>query len=159
MLATLPAMAYVGWSRQPDLSWAERFCHDDARCVAAGTDLIFHAFRQADDAWVGRIDVHSIDFNVPRGEIGYVGNLRLAGQGLMREAVLAVIDLCWQLGFARIEAMSDTRNQRALHFARIVGLHQEGVLRHHERDPQGELCDTVIFAALKPQQVPTDSKL
>lgn len=159
MLATLPAMAYVGWSRQPDLSWAERFCTDDARCVAAGTDLIFHAFTSPGAEWVGRIDVHTIDFATPRGEIGYVGNLRLAGQGLMREAVLAVLGLCWRLGFARIEAMSDARNRRALHFAGSVGLQQEGVLRHHERDPQGELCDTVIFAALNPQQVLTDSGL
>jgi len=158
--ATLPALAYVAWSQRPcDLPWAERFCIDDERCVAAGHDLVFHVFTVSDRTWVGRIDVHSIDFETPRGEIGYVGNLRCAGRGLMREAVLAVLDLCWQLGFARIEAMSDARNQRALHFAQTLGLQREGLLRHHERDPQGHLCDTVLYAALNPQQLSTGSTL
>lgn len=158
--ATLPALAYVAWSQRTcDLSWAERFCLDDARCVAAGEDLVFHVFTVADGTWVGRIDVHSIEFQAPRGEIGYVGNLRCAGRGLMREAVLAVMALCWQLGFARIEALSDARNQRALHFAQTLGLRREGLLRHHERDPQGQLCDMVLYAALHPQQLPTGSGL
>ena len=146
MLATLPAMAFVDWSRHPDLSWAERFCADDARCIDAGEDLAFHVFTRDDRRWVGRIDVHSIDFSVPRGEIGYVGNLQLAGQGLMREAALAVIELCWQLGFARVEAMSDARNHRALHFAQTLGMQREGVLRCHDRDRHGALYDEVVFA-------------
>jgi RimJ/RimL family protein N-acetyltransferase len=146
MLATLPALAFVDWSRHPDLSWAERFCADDARCFDAGEDMAFHIFTREDRRWVGRIDVHHIDFSVPRGEIGYVGDLRLAGQGLMREAALAVIDLCFALGFARIEALSDARNQRALHFAQTLGLQREGVLRSHDRDRHGALCDEVVFA-------------
>lgn len=149
MLATLPAMAFVGWSRSPDLSWAERFCADDARCIAAGEDLAFHVFTRDGRRWVGRIDVHSIDFSVPRGEIGYVGNLLLAGRGLMREAALAVIDLCFDLGFARIEALSDARNQRALHFAQTLGMKREGVLRSHERDHRGALYDEVVFSIIK----------
>jgi RimJ/RimL family protein N-acetyltransferase len=147
---TLPALDFVSWCRAPcDLHWAERFCESDARCIDAGEDLAFHAFTQAGGHWVGRIDVHSIDFSVPRGEIGYVGHLRLTGQGLMREAVLAVIGLCWQLGFERIEALSDARNARALHFAETLGLQREGVLRHHDRDPSGALCDEVIYAAVR----------
>jgi RimJ/RimL family protein N-acetyltransferase len=149
--ATMPALAYVDWGLRPrDVDWARRFCERDALGVAAGEDLAFHAFELADGAWVGRIDVHTIDFDAARGEIGYVGDLRRAGRGLMREAVLAVIDLCFRIGFERIEAMSDARNTRALHFATALGLRQEGVLRHHERDPQGEFCDMALFATLNP---------
>jgi RimJ/RimL family protein N-acetyltransferase len=144
--ATLPALDFVGWSRHPDEHWAERFCADDARCFDAGEDLAFHVFTHEDRQWVGRIDVHSIHFSVPRGEIGYVGNLHLAGQGLMREAALAVIDLCFGLGFARIEALSDARNLRALHFAQTLGMQREGLLRSHDRDRHGALYDEVVFA-------------
>ena len=69
-------------------------------------------------------------------------------QGPGRVAVLAVIALCFRLGFQRIEAMSDARNARALHFADSLGMAREGLLRHHERDPQGEFCDMVLYAAL-----------
>ena len=149
--ATMPALAYVAWGLKPrSIEWARRFCEDDATSVAAGEDLAFHVFALHDGAWVGRIDFHSIDFSAARGEVGYVGDLRHAGRGLMREAVLAVIDLAFALGFERVEAMSDARNTRALHFARTLGLQHEGVMRHHERDGHGQFCDMVLFAAINP---------
>ena len=151
--ASRVALGFVAWGQQPrDLAWALRFCEDDARSRAAGHDLAFQVFSLASCAWVGRIDVHSVDAAAARGEIGYVGDVRQAGQGLMREAVRAVIGLCFDLGFERIEAMSDARNARALHFADCLGLLQrEGLLRRHERDLQGQPCDMVLWAALNPQ--------
>ena len=150
--ASMPGLAYVAWGLRPrNIEWALRFCEDDARSVAAGTDLVFHVFEVSDGGWAGRIDVHTIAFEDARGEIGYVGDLRRAGRGLMREASLAVIDLCFGLGFERIEAMSDARNARAQHFADSLGMAREGVLRRHERDGHGELCDMVLYAVLRPQ--------
>ena len=151
--ASRDALGFVGWGERPcDLAWAQGFCRRDVDSRAAGLDLAFHAFTLDTGAWVGRIDVHSIDFDAARGEIGYVGDVRLAGRGLMREAVRAVIAMCFDLGFERIEAMSDARNARALHFADSLGLLQrEGVLRRHERDLQGQPCDMVLWAALNPR--------
>jgi RimJ/RimL family protein N-acetyltransferase len=145
--ASMHTLAYVVWGAKPrDVDWARRFCEGDARSVAAGEDLVFHVFARADGAWVGRIDVHTISFDDARGEIGYVGDARHAGRGLMREAALAVIRLCFDLGFQRIEALSDVRNARALHFADALGMQREGTLRRHERDPQGRMCDQAIYA-------------
>jgi RimJ/RimL family protein N-acetyltransferase len=150
VLASMPELLYVVWSQRPvGTEWARHFCEDDARCTAAGQDLAFHVFALADGGWVGRIDVHSIDFDAARGEIGYVGHSQRSSQGLMREAALLVIELCFALGFERIEAMSDARNARALRFAEGLGLQREGLLRRHERDPQGALCDMVLYAILR----------
>lgn len=148
VLASMPALLYVDW--RPSSAWALRFCREDARCMAEGEDLAWQVFARDDGGWVGRIDVHTIDHAAARGEIGYVGHSARTGQGLMREAALLVIQACWALGLQRIEAMSDARNTRALHFARCLGMQQEGVLRRHERDPQGQLCDVVIFSTLRP---------
>lgn len=145
---------FIAWRRVHDLAWALHFCADDARSVAAGEDLVFHVFERAGRAYVGRIDVHSIDFGAGRGEIGYAGDVRRAGHGLMREAALAVIELAFRVGFERIEAMSDARNARALHFAASLGMRREGLLRRHERDGQGELCDMVLFARLRGDAAP-----
>lgn len=150
--ATMPALAFVEWGLHPrNIDWARRFCEDDARSVAAGIDLVFHVFEIADGGWVGRIDVHTVSHVNARGEIGYVGDIRRSGRGLMREAALAVIDLCFGIGFERIEAMSDARNHRALHFAESLGMVREGVLRRHERDCQGQMCDMVLFSTLPPR--------
>ena len=148
--ASAPSLAYVNWGLRPrDVAWARRFCDDDARSRVAGEDLAFHVFERADHGWAGRIDVHSIDFAAARGEIGYVADQRRAGRGLMHEAVRAVMAMCFGLGFERLEAMSDARNRRALHFAASLGLQFEGLLRHHERDPHGELCDMALYAMLR----------
>jgi RimJ/RimL family protein N-acetyltransferase len=66
----------------------------------------------------------------------------------MREATLAVIELCFGLGFQRLEALSDTRNLRALRFAEAIGMQREGTLRRHERDAEGRLYNEAIFAIL-----------
>ncbi len=151
LLRSLSTLRYIGWGQTArDLAWSQRFCADGAATVDRGEGLIFNAFRLEDGRFVGRIDLHSFDLDVPRCEVGYVGEITLRGQGLMREAVLAVIDLAFSLGFARVHALSDARNERALAFALGLGMQREGVLQAFERDPQGALADMVMFAALAP---------
>ena len=151
LLRSLPALRFVGWGQvERDLAWAERFCLGGAQIVENGEGLIFNAFTLDDHRYVGRIDLHTFDFEAPRCEIGYVGDTELAGQGLMREAVLAVVAMGFSIGLARIHALSDARNDRALHFAQTLGMQREGLLRAFERDAQGELCDMVMFAAYNP---------
>lgn len=149
--ASLPALRFISWGqREVDLAWATRFCERGLQYVEDGECLIFHVFEQEGDAFVGRIDLHTFDFEAPRAEMGYVGDARRAGRGLMREAVRAVVQLGFQVGLARIHAISDTRNQRALHFAETCGFTLEGVLRAYERDPWGELGTQAIFATYNP---------
>lgn len=151
LLRSMPALRFVGWGLvERDLAWALDFCRRDAALVHSGGGIIFMAFERASGRYVGRIDLHTFDFEAPRCEIGYVGDEATAGRGLMREAVLAVMDMGFRIGLARIHAISDARNARALVFAERLGMQREGLLRHFERDPQGELCDVVMFSALAP---------
>lgn len=151
---SLPSLRFISWGQRPfaDLEEAQRFCRDGLAMVEAGDCLIFHAFSRDSGAYVGRVDLHSFDWDAPRAEIGYVGDVRHAGQGLMREAVLAVTTLAFDLGFQRVHALSDIRNHRALAFAATLeGYRREGELRAFERDPWGQLSTQVMFAAVHPQ--------
>jgi RimJ/RimL family protein N-acetyltransferase len=151
MNASLAEWRFVEFAQAPrDLAWAERFCEGDVQWVEDGEALIFNAFERERGSFVGRVDLHTLDLPACRAEMGYVGDARLAGRGLMREAALAVLEVAFELGFERVEAMSDVRNERALRFALGLGFEREGVLRRHERDPWGELCDMVLLARLKP---------
>lgn len=148
---SLAAWRFIGWGREPrDLAWAERFCIRGAQYVDDGEDLIFTVFETATDACIGRVDLHSFDFDAPRCEVGYAGNVAHAGRGLMREAVQAVVGLAFDLGIERVEAFSDLRNRRAIEFALALGFESEGVVRSRERDPKGLLCDQVLLARLRP---------
>ena len=148
--ASLAGLRFVHWAQQAfGLDDARRFCEADAERVAAGECLIYFAFDRASGRFVGNLDLHSFDHAVPSCQIGYVGDTRLAGRGLMREAALALIDLGFGLGLQRIEARCDLRNERSIHFAQTLGLQYEGLMRGAARDPQGQLCDEVLLARLR----------
>jgi RimJ/RimL family protein N-acetyltransferase len=113
-------------------------------------EVVRHAFLRDTGAYVARIDLSGWDFATPRCELGYLGDSRVAGQGLVREAALAMLDVAWSLGVERVQALVDGRNHRAVRFATGLGMTREGVLRHYERDDDGALCDQVVFAGLNP---------
>ena len=73
----------------------------------------------------------------------------------MREAALAVIELGFRFGFERIEAMSDARHTCVARLPKPLGTQRKGLLRRHERDPQGQLCNMVLYAVLKPYTQPS----
>lgn len=153
--ASLETLSFIAWAQSPwTIERAVRFCEGGLAMVEDGECLIFNAFRKSDGAFVGRVDLHTFDFEAPRAEIGYVGDARHAGQGLMREAVLTVVAAGFELGLARIEAISEVDNLRALHFAeKALGFRCEGRLHHRERNARGELCDQLMFAAF-PETAP-----
>ena len=137
---SLPNLGFIAWGREAwDLERAKRFCRGGLAMVDAGECLVFHVFRNDEGAYVGRVDMHSFDFETPRAEIGYVGDVQQQGLGLMREAVREVIRLGFAMGLARVQALSEADNHRALHFATTLGLRREAVLRHYERDVHGRL--------------------
>ncbi len=152
---SLPGLGYIGWGQHAQtLEWAERFMAAGLVYVEEGDCLIFYAFDTDSGSYVGRVDLHSWDFDVPRCEVGYVGDVRRQGRGLMREAVLACVQLAFGLGVARVQALSEASNQRALRFAEAaLGFRREGVLRFFERDAQGRLGEQVMFASYNPELV------
>ena len=153
---SLPGLRHIGWAQKARATeWGATFMQHGIELIAAGDCLIYHAFERGSGAdfgpYVGRIDLHSWDFEAPRCEVGYVGDVRTAGRGLMREAVLACVDLAFSLGAARVQALSEADNSRALHFAEhALRFTREGVLRNFERDAQGRLGSQVMFAAYNP---------
>ncbi len=152
---SLPGLAYISWAqRARPAVWGDEFLQHDIEWVSRGEGLVFYAFENTRGAYVGRIDLHSWDFDAPRCEVGYVGDIRTAGRGLMREAVLACVNLAFALGAARVQALSEAGNARALHFAEhALGFVREGVLRNYERDAQGRLGHQVLFASYRPDPV------
>lgn len=150
---SLPGLRYIAFAQQArSADWGAEFITRDLLWWAQGEGLVYYAFEKASGAYVGRVDLHSWDFATPRCEVGYVGDVRTAGRGLMREAVLACVDLAFKLGAARVQALSESGNHRALHFAEhALGFVREGVLRNYERDAQGKLGSQVMFATYNPR--------
>ena len=144
----------------PWISWAEQELDLDAvreNLVRARArfmlreDLRFHLFLRDDpQRFVGSTGLHHIDWAVPRLEIGYWLRTRFAGQGYATEAVRGITAFAFrELGAERLEIWCDARNERSAAVARRAGFRQEALLLHNERDPAGELCDSLGFGLLR----------
>lgn len=91
--------------------------------------------------------LHPRNPDVPSFEIGYWCRTSRVGNGLVAEAVEAVVDLGRRdLGARRLEIRCDAANERSLRVAERAGFTLEATLRQERRGNDGELSDTLIFA-------------
>lgn len=134
------------WRRSVDPELAMRSLQSEMDAMARGEELIYNAYETVSGAYVGRIDLHSWDFDAPRCEIGYMADAATCGRGLMRECCLALIDWALSQGVARVQALCDSNNHRSIAFAQSLGMQHEGVLRNYARNGAGALYDEVVLA-------------
>ena len=139
---------WMPWAREiPSLEESERFCRESQAKWFAREMLDFQIVRRADGVVAGRCGFHTIDWSVPKFEIGYWVRTSCAGQGIATEATLALVDLGRaRLQAARLEIASDARNAASRRVAEKSGFVLEGICRNSRRDLGGELADSCMYA-------------
>ena len=96
---------------------------------------------------VGCCGLHTFQWDVPKGEIGYWLRSGYGGRGLMNEAVAALRDLgLQQLNLRRLEIRCDSRNQNSAKVAVRAGFAQVARLENNWRGRDGLLRHSLIFA-------------
>lgn len=109
--------------------------------------LDFCWFRKDDGLFVGRGGLHTIEWAVPKFEIGYWVRTSLARQGYATEGTLALVAFARDvLGARRLEITSDARNTPSRRVAEKCGFVLEGILRQRRRDNAGQLSDACMYA-------------
>jgi len=139
---------WMPWARRlPDLAESQAFVREAAARFRNREELNYLIFPRQRGPLLGAISLHSIDWSVPRFEIGYWLRDSAQGKGLMTEAIRALTAMSLErLGAERIEIRCDSRNERSAAAARRAGYELEAVLRRQSRDNAGDLRDTLIFA-------------
>ncbi len=96
----------------------------------------------------GIISLHSIDFANHRAEIGYwlVKEARNKGVGTASVELLTDYGLM-TMGFRRIDALVDNRNEASKRLLEKAGYQFEGLLKNYVTRPDGSQIDMAIFAA------------
>jgi ribosomal-protein-serine acetyltransferase len=113
----------------------------------SGSGFSFITHLRADGAFIGIPALFNIDWTVPKLEIGYWLRTGFEGRGLMTEAVRALVDLaCQTLEMRRIEIRTDPCNKSSAAIPERLGFVLEGILRSEQRNPQGDLRDTSVYA-------------
>ncbi len=138
---------WMPWARQPPtLEESEGFCRQAQAKWIAREMLDFCFFDQTDGRLVGKGGLHTIDWSIPKFEIGYWIRASRPGCGLATEATKALVDLAQSLGGHRVEITCNAANTASRRVAKKSGFSLEGVLRSHRRATDGKLADTCMYA-------------
>ena len=152
---------FDNWASDPEvtkyLSWPAHDSHQVSAAVLKQwiTDYARADFYQwmitlkdAPDAPIGSISVVALDSAIGKAEIGYCLGKLWWHQGIMTEAVQAVMDFLFdEVGMKRIEARHDPRNPHSGAVMRKCGMQYEGTTRQSDRNNQG-ICDASIYGLL-----------
>jgi RimJ/RimL family protein N-acetyltransferase len=141
---------WMAWAKTlQSLDETEEFMRRGASLWLTREHLHMNLYRKSDGLFVGASGLHHINWSVPAFEIGYWVRLSLQGQGFIGEAVEGITQFAFdKLGAQRMEIRCDSRNVRSAAVAKRAGYTLEGCFRHDERDNEGHLRDTLIFAKI-----------
>ncbi len=105
--------------------------------------------RKGDNELIGTCGYYDWHKTVRRAEIGYDLDPAYWGQGLMTEALRAVLQYGFEkMNLNRIQAIIDSRNTRSLNLVHRLGFKKEGVLRQNSYF-DGQFRDDVCFSLLR----------
>lgn len=104
--------------------------------------------RREEDRVVGTCTLFHLDAGHRRAELGFALARAVWGQGLMSEALAALLGFAFDtLALHRLEADVDPRNERSLRALERLGFRREGYLRERYH-LNGETQDTVFLGLL-----------
>jgi RimJ/RimL family protein N-acetyltransferase len=155
-IAVNAAIAESHAELRPWMPWArtlvppeetEKYCREAQAKWHAREMLDFCFFAKDGGDVVGKGGLHTIDWAIPKFEIGYWVRTSRAGRGFATEATLALVELARSvLGARRIEITSDARNHASRRVAEKSGFVLEGIRRQSRRDADGHLADSCMYA-------------
>ena len=101
---------------------------------------------------IGSISVVRQNESVAAAEIGYCIGRHWWHQGIMSEALKAVMDFLFdEVGYHRVEAMHDPNNPNSGKVMMKCGMKYEGTLRQADWNNQG-ICDASYYGILKSER-------
>ncbi|MFP6834812.1 MAG: GNAT family N-acetyltransferase [Pseudomonadales bacterium] len=139
---------WMDWAAEPQsLEQSREFCADARKKWNSDESYGLIMIRKDDGVIVGATGYPSIDWQVPKFEIGYWCRTMFVGHGYASEATRALARLAFDAHQAvRVELRMDDQNERSWRVAERMGFELEGVLR-------GEVRDTRVYAMVDPSRL------
>jgi RimJ/RimL family protein N-acetyltransferase len=148
MLSDAESMKY--WSSPPvaDVSDALKVLHEDVESDARGNSICWAVTPKGQDEMIGKCILFQFSPANHRAEIGFILNRDYWRQGLMLQALQAVIHFAFNsLNLHRIEADVDPNNAGSLGILEKLGFEREGLFRDRWRLNDGWV-DSVMLGLL-----------
>jgi len=139
-------LPYATWASMADAeAWLKRM----NGIQATGLALQFVVVSRGTGAAIGTCLLFRYEEGSARAELGYVLGRAHWGQGLMQEALVALLGCAFgSMGLRRLEAEVDTRNESSARLLQRLGFKKEGLLRQRWV-AKGEAKDVEMFGLLR----------
>ncbi len=140
---------YLRWGPHASLDETQAYMDSVLAGYRSGTDGPWGIELAQEHRLIGAIHLMEIDTHHLKSDIGVVLHPQYWGQGLGREALQAVLALCFtDLGLQRIQGLAITGNASACRMLVKCGMKHEGVLRHYALQ-KGQWCDFESYSILR----------
>ncbi|WP_431048254.1 GNAT family N-acetyltransferase [Roseateles sp. L2-2] len=134
---------------EPSVEASEMYCRESAAAFVKRSSLVYLAF-DAEDALVASLSLHSIDWTIPKFELGFWCRTSRQRQGLMAEAASELKRYAFdRLGARRVEAFPDEANVGSRAVCEAIGMQFEGTLRNDRITPDGVSRSTSVYASVR----------
>ena len=139
-------LPYGTWASMAD---ATAWYHRMFGLMLSGGMAYNAVVEQSSGQVIGGALLRYLDADPGKLEVGYVLGRAHWGQGLMREAVQALVAHAFEdPAMRRIEAHIDGRNAGSQKLVQSLGFQREAVLRDHWKD-KGSVSDSLIYGVLR----------
>ena len=153
---------YRNWASDPEvtkyLTWPAHSGVDVSKAVLEGwvssysQENYYHwaiVLKEHGDDPIGDIVAGNLNDDIAKVHIGYCLGKNWWHQGIMSEALKAVMDFFFdKVGANRIESRHDPRTPHSGMVMKKCGMKYEGTMRSSDKNNQG-ICDTCWYALLK----------
>ena len=144
---------WMPWAKEPPtLERSEAYAREAHAKWLARETLDFTWYERAEGRLIGKGGLHTIEWAIPKFEIGYWVRTSAVGRGYATEATGALTRFAREhLGARRLEITSDVRNTASRRVAEKCGYELEGIRRLSRRDHDGRLSDSCLYARVFPE--------
>jgi RimJ/RimL family protein N-acetyltransferase len=134
---------WMPWAKEPpSVEESESRCRKARAKFLLREDITLRLYLKGTRTVVGSSGLHSIDWSVPKFELGYWVGKSFEGQGYATEAVRGIATFALErLSAQRLEILVDERNERSRRIPERCGFVFEGFRRNLRRDHHDHLCN------------------
>lgn len=142
-------MTYMDTDHHVTVAFSKNFISKNLKLYEQKKGIFWALIEKKTGSFIGDLAYWKIDFKNSRGQLGYTLKPEYWGKGLMKEALIQVIDFGFnQLGLHSLEADINTENENSRKLLKKLGFKKEAYFRENYYY-NGAYLDSEIYSLLK----------
>ena len=136
-------------ARTRSLQDTEEYVEEIMKKIGKKIYLPYLLVNKVDDSIAGFIDLKNIDWNIPKGELGYFMDEQYSNKGIGTRMLKTFSNYCFEhYGFQKLFLRTHETNHAARKIAENCGFEIEGKLRNDYKTTSGELADLLYYGRI-----------